>query len=399
MSILKIVPLRAIFPRQLVSKSKLVSIITRFLRLNMQVYRAMRLVVPDPVVLLISIMSLVYLFRWEKRRFAQLASGDADESVPTPTESIPPESEISTGFIQPAEVPRVGKSPPPVAKVPFPNIWMLNLTTVVLVAAAGVIVPSLLSSFYLLSFYVTCTYWSSCKTVYYRKLAWSRIILLIYSALHISLLYLYQFQFAQLILEDGSFTARLLGLNYLLRSDCSRPGEIIFPTDKPLFVFFAPLVTLLVYLSVAVELVASDEADLHGGVPKWILLRNLNLSAATHRHSLLQRQRQENALEDDANNNQNEPSTSLNEPLLQSSGQDRGGGHVADDVIVPMQEASHSYQVNGNQALIDLDDLSIAETVVSLVNLSCLIDLVHCETKSMYGFSLNLTTFSTFFPY
>ncbi|KAM3185251.1 hypothetical protein ACTXT7_006750 [Hymenolepis weldensis] len=323
----------------------------------MEVYRAMRLVVPDPLVFLISIAALVYLSRWEKRQNAQARPTIPEEPVEEQTETIPPESELSTGFIQPTEVPCVAKSPPPVATVAFPNIWMLNLTTVVLVGAAGLVFPSVLSAFYLLSFYFTCTYWSSCKTVYYRKLAWSRIILLIYSALHLCLLYLYQFQFAQLILEDGSFTARLLGLNYLLRSDCTRPGEIIFPSDKPLFVFFAPLVTLFVYLSVTVELVASDEADLHGGVPKWILLRNLNLSAASHRHSLLQRQRQQNEIDD---NNHQDPSTSLSEPLLQNTNQSARNNNV----ILTGPTGSHSDQANGSQPLIDLDDPPTTETVL-----------------------------------
>lgn len=239
----------------------------------MEVYRAMRLVIPDPVVLLISIAGLVYLFHREKRQIAHsnIVIRESDEEA---NHSVPPDSElteVSTGLIPSPEVPRVVKSRP-VATVAFPNIRMLNLTTVVLVAAAGVIVPSVLSAFYLLSFYFTCTYWSSCKIVYYHKLAWTRIILLIYSGLHLCLLYLYQFQYAQRILADSSFIARLLGLNYLLRSDCSRPGEIIFPADKPMIVFLTPLVTLFVYLSVAVELIASDEADIHRGVPKWVRL-------------------------------------------------------------------------------------------------------------------------------
>ncbi|VDO09844.1 unnamed protein product [Rodentolepis nana] len=327
-------------------------------RLDMEVYRAMRLVFPDPVVLLISILGLAYLSRWEKQQIFQARRAIPEEPIEEQTETIPPESELSTGFIQPPEVPRVGRSPPPVATVAFPNIWMLNLTTVVLVGAAGLIVPSLLYAFYLIGFYFTCTYWSSCKTVYYRKLVWSRITLLIYSAFHLCLLYLYQFQFAQLILQDGSFTARLLGLNYILRSDCTCPGEIIFPSDKPLFVFFAPLMTLFVYLSVAVELVASDEADLHGGVPKWILLRNLNLSSPSSRHSLLQQQRDQNSMDD---NNHHEPSTSLNEPLLQNTNQSAGN-----NVILVDSRRSHSEQANGNLPLIDLDDPPTTETIVPI---------------------------------
>lgn len=62
--------------------------------------------------------------------------------------------------------------------------------------------------------------------------------------------------------------SRLVGLNYLLRVDCTRPGEVIFPLDKPLFVYFAPIATVLVYLAVAVEIITNNDTDLHGS--KWV---------------------------------------------------------------------------------------------------------------------------------
>ncbi|VDM18137.1 unnamed protein product [Hydatigera taeniaeformis] len=310
-------------------------------RLDMEIYRAMRLVFPDPMVLLISIAALVYLSRRRIRHHVcdRHSDEEATHSSPENTDT----GETSTGFLRSAEVPRIpAKRPVPTASLP--NIWMLNLLTVVLVAAAGVIVPSLLSAFYLLSFYVTCTYWSSCKTVYNRKLAWTRIVLLIYSALHLCLFYLYQFEYAQSILKDGSFTARcvfrlplilqfrLLGLNYLVRVDCARPGEVIFPSDKPLFVFFAPIATLFVYLVVAAEIITNNDTDLHGSMTKW-------------------RRQPTDEL------NQQYPSASLNEPLLQNTNQNSG----PDAMAGPLSQVDHSIV---DQTLIDLDDPPTTETVV-----------------------------------
>ncbi|CDS37826.1 protein piezo2 [Echinococcus multilocularis] len=315
----------------------------------MEIYRAMRLIFPDPMVLLVSIVALVYLARRGIHHSARnhYSDEEATHSNPENTDT----GEASTGFLRSTEVPRIPvKRPVPTAS--FSNIWMLSLLTVILVAAAGVIVPSLLSAFYLLSFYVTCTYWSSCKTVYNRKLAWTRIVLLIYSALHLCLFYLYQFEYAQSVLKDGSFIARLLGLNYLLRVDCTRPGEVIFPSDKPLFVFFAPIATLFVYLAAAVEIITNNDTNLHGSMAKWILLRNSNLTNATHRHSLLQRQRQQPA--DDLNHR--DPSTSLNEPLLLNTNQNSG----PDAVAGPLSQIDQS---NVDQTFIDLDDLPTTETV------------------------------------
>ncbi|KAL5965949.1 Piezo-type mechanosensitive ion channel component 2, partial [Taenia solium] len=303
-------------------------------RLNMEIYRAMRLVFPDPMVLLISIFALVYLSRRRIHHHAlnHCSDEEATHSSPENTET----GENSTGFLRSAEVPRIPvKRPVPTAS--FSNVWMLNLLTVVLVAAAGVIVPSLLSAFYLLSFYVTCTYWSSCKTVHNRKLAWTRIVLLIYSALHLCLFYLYQFEYAQSVLKDGSFTARLLGLNYLVRVDCTRPGEVTFPSDKPLFVFFAPIATLFVYLVAAVEIITNNDTDLHGSMTKW-------------------RQQPTDEL------NQQDPSTSLNEPLLLNTNQNSG----PDTVAGPLSQIDQS---NVDQTLIDLDDPPTTETVICSVKI------------------------------
>lgn len=194
-------------------KSKRLILFFNTCRLNMEAYRALRLIMPDPVVLLVSIVALAYFTKTLNR------------PNPGPTlnhnvldQSRNPEDDNSrtsfnedngrSSLVHYLQGSRANLQYALTQAAKFPNIWMLHAITVVLVAAAGVIVPSVLSAFYLLSFYVTCTYWSSCRKVYNHKLAWTRVILIIYSALHLCLLYLYQFEYAQTILPEESFTAR-----------------------------------------------------------------------------------------------------------------------------------------------------------------------------------------------
>ncbi len=186
-----------------------------FARLNTEVYRAFRLVVPDPAVLLVAIISLAY-FAKPRHRTTLRHTLDESERQGSRRRAHFSEDDTIVDNDAPGSLVRYYQSSratihyalSQVAKLP--NIWVLHAFTVFVVAAAGVIVPSMLSAFYLLSFYLTCTYWSSCRKVYNHKLAWTRVILMIYSGLHLCLLYLYQFEYAQTILDESSFTARYI---------------------------------------------------------------------------------------------------------------------------------------------------------------------------------------------
>ena len=78
---------------------------------------------------------------------------------------------------------------------------------VLVLAASGVIVPSVISALYFLSFMCLATIWSLYGHLG-RKFNAFRIILLIYCAAHILVLHLYQFQFFQETVDPDSFIAR-----------------------------------------------------------------------------------------------------------------------------------------------------------------------------------------------
>ncbi|VDL98415.1 unnamed protein product [Schistocephalus solidus] len=255
--------------------------------LNTKFWLALRLVAPDPAILLVAVAALVYFAK--KRRRSCLSSCRTEASKPNlqsltseveenkrstlcrngdentaPANASPSDSAVD---IPPGEEPVVSRdnktfSPNANALLSHGrrvwNAWALNtcnvLLTVFLTGAAGIIVPSVLSLFYLLMFLGMCTYWASRHKVHSQEFMYLRIAILIYSGLHLCVYFLYQFPCAQMILDDSDLITRLLGLSYLVRSDCNRSGENIFPTDKPLFVFFAPVATLFLYYTVAMQL-------------------------------------------------------------------------------------------------------------------------------------------------
>lgn len=78
---------------------------------------------------------------------------------------------------------------------------------VIFLAACGIIAPSALSAVYFVSFLFLATLWSLYGHLG-AKFSVFRVVLLVYSAAHILVLHLYQFQFFQEFLAPGNFIAR-----------------------------------------------------------------------------------------------------------------------------------------------------------------------------------------------
>ncbi|XP_064467318.1 piezo-type mechanosensitive ion channel component 2-like isoform X2 [Ornithodoros turicata] len=101
-------------------------------------------------------------------------------------------------------------------------LFIGELMTLVLMAAAGVLYASLLSLAYFLCFLALAT-WLSLRGEHHHFYL-GRCLLLVYSFLHLLLLYGYQFDFAQDLLRPELLTARLLGLPPLRESVCEAGG-------------------------------------------------------------------------------------------------------------------------------------------------------------------------------
>lgn len=79
---------------------------------------------------------------------------------------------------------------------------------VVVTGFAGIISPSILNSVYLFGFLGVCTFWACGNKVITTNFAYMRIFLLVYSAIHVCLLYLVQIEFVQSYLPNDQFSSR-----------------------------------------------------------------------------------------------------------------------------------------------------------------------------------------------
>lgn len=96
----------------------------------------------------------------------------------------------------------------------------------VMLLVGGIMLPSLASAIYFVMFLILGTMWACHKAVRLRRkraFAYVRFGLMVYSGLHVLILYMYQFQFFQRYLPPESLLARLFGLVGIIYTDCSAP--------------------------------------------------------------------------------------------------------------------------------------------------------------------------------
>ncbi|KAL9975258.1 hypothetical protein ACROYT_G012400 [Oculina patagonica] len=90
----------------------------------------------------------------------------------------------------------------------------------------GIMLPSLASVIYFVTFLILGTMWACHKAFRLRRkraFAYVRFSLMVYSGLHVLTFYMYQFQFFQKVLPPDSLLARLFGLVGIIYTDCSAP--------------------------------------------------------------------------------------------------------------------------------------------------------------------------------
>ncbi|KAK3771249.1 hypothetical protein RRG08_024328 [Elysia crispata] len=158
----------------------------------------LRLVVPDVIVLVTAIVTLVMAQR--VFRVERLVSASTSQAPLLGTRTLSP----SKNFIR----------------------LIMDFTQNTLLMAAGVIVPSIFGMVYFLVFLSVLTLWGCYKSMG-RVFGFVRVILLIYTGSHIMILHLYQFQFFQDALDPLDLVARVLGLTGVVKTDCSDLDSIL----------------------------------------------------------------------------------------------------------------------------------------------------------------------------
>ena len=96
-----------------------------------------------------------------------------------------------------------------VASRPAAAVAAIQLVVGVLLAAAGIAHPAVLSAVYLAAFLGGATWWASYRAI--GRCVAPRAVLLAYAAAHLVALHLYQFQSVQAALAPASLAARWVG--------------------------------------------------------------------------------------------------------------------------------------------------------------------------------------------
>ena len=152
-----------------------------------------RHLLPDIIVLIISLISVGVAI---KISLSHTSNNDEDAVSSIPTDDPPSESELSA-LSHPVPIPV--SSVQSYFKLPKWVLVMIDILIFFLILLCGVTVPSISSVLYYITFIVLSVSWSlhfQCV----QLIRVIRMITLVYSAGHILILYLYQFQSAQLLI-------------------------------------------------------------------------------------------------------------------------------------------------------------------------------------------------------
>ncbi|XP_038004523.1 piezo-type mechanosensitive ion channel component 1 isoform X2 [Motacilla alba alba] len=123
---------------------------------------------------------------------------------------------------------------------------------ILLLALAGITLPSASSSVYFLLFMGLCTWWACHLPSSHQAFNVLCILVGIYSACHLLCLYAYQTPFVQGVFPPPTIWARVFGFkDIILYHNCSQPNTLDLNNSHPWPVYANPGVLLLLYYSVA----------------------------------------------------------------------------------------------------------------------------------------------------
>ncbi|KAG5268877.1 hypothetical protein AALO_G00217460 [Alosa alosa] len=126
-----------------------------------------------------------------------------------------------------------------------------KVVVTILLGLAGIMLPSLTSTVYFFTFLGLCTWWSFCRS--FDPLVFSCLCVLmgIFSAGHLIVLYLYQFQFFQEAVPPGDYYASLFGISPVIQINCSHTWMFKVNPALPWHHFVNPIMLLVLYYTLA----------------------------------------------------------------------------------------------------------------------------------------------------
>ncbi|XP_067291682.1 piezo-type mechanosensitive ion channel component 2 isoform X2 [Pseudorasbora parva] len=126
-----------------------------------------------------------------------------------------------------------------------------KVVVTILLGLTGMMLPSLTSTVYFFTFLGLCTWWSFCRTFDPLLFSCLCVLMAIFSAGHLIMLYLYQFQFFQEAVPPGNSYASLFGISPVVKTDCSHTWMFKVNPDLPWHHFVNPIMLLVLYYTLA----------------------------------------------------------------------------------------------------------------------------------------------------
>ncbi|ROL51551.1 Piezo-type mechanosensitive ion channel component 2, partial [Anabarilius grahami] len=126
-----------------------------------------------------------------------------------------------------------------------------QVVVTILLGLTGIMLPSLTSAVYFFVFLGLCTWWSLCKT--FDKLLFSCLCVLmaIFSAGHLLVLYSNQFQFLQEAIRPDDSYVSVFGISSIIQTDCSSTWKLAVNSGLKWHHFVNPIMLLVLYYTLA----------------------------------------------------------------------------------------------------------------------------------------------------
>ncbi|XP_035271932.1 piezo-type mechanosensitive ion channel component 2-like [Anguilla anguilla] len=126
-----------------------------------------------------------------------------------------------------------------------------KVVVTILLGLTGIMLPSLTSAVYFFVFLGLGTWWSFCRTFDPLIFSCLCVLMAIFSAGHLIVLYLYQFQFFQEFIPPRNNYASLFGMPSVIQSDCSHTWKFIVNPQLEWHHFVNPIMLLVLYYTLA----------------------------------------------------------------------------------------------------------------------------------------------------
>uniref|UniRef100_A0A3Q3BAU1 Piezo type mechanosensitive ion channel component 2 n=1 Tax=Kryptolebias marmoratus TaxID=37003 RepID=A0A3Q3BAU1_KRYMA len=126
-----------------------------------------------------------------------------------------------------------------------------KVVVTVLLGMTGIMLPSLTSFVYFSIFLFLCTWWSLCRTFNTLIFSCMCVLMAIFSAGHLVVLYLYQFQFFQESIPPQDSYIRVFGISPIVQTNCSYTWKLIVSPERKWYHFVNPIMLLILYYTLA----------------------------------------------------------------------------------------------------------------------------------------------------